>query len=184
VSVKPYRWWHGVAFYAGVQLASFGLKILTQRKFSSEKEDRKFYRSTRLPVFAPPPAAFPIAWTINSASTITGGLRVLNLPEGTPGKSEYLRAQAAAWVLYCSFQAAYFGLRSPINAALVTVLYTAATLESLRNAPDAQTRWLLATTLAWLALANPVGITQSLWNRDRFWGTKALLQPHQRWLKS
>ena len=41
----------------------------------------------------------------------------------------------------------------------------------------------LAPTLAWLALANPVGITQALWNRDAFWKAGPFMQPDRRWLK-
>ncbi|MFN7997589.1 MAG: tryptophan-rich sensory protein [Bryobacteraceae bacterium] len=190
---RRYRWWHGVAFYAGVQAASFSLKwiagaVAKRRKPVSSGEDRAFYRAERLPVFAPPTVAFPIAWSINSAAAIAGGLHVLNLPRRTRGRDEFLQWQAAAWILYSSFQAAYFGLRSPINAAAVTVLYSAATAASLdaaiRRMRDSRAAWSLAPTVAWLALANPLGITQALWNRDPFWSAGPFAEPKAEWVKS
>ncbi|HVW86318.1 MAG TPA: tryptophan-rich sensory protein, partial [Bryobacteraceae bacterium] len=133
---KRYRWWHGAAFYAGIQVASFALKtaaraLANPAEPDSSAADRQFYRSERLPVFAPPGAAFPIAWSINSISSIAGGLHVLNLPAGTEGREEFLKFQGAAWALFSTFNAAYFGLRSPLNAAAVTLLYSAVTAASL-----------------------------------------------------
>ena len=153
----------------------------------SRKRDRQFYSSERLPVFAPPSAAYPIAWTINSVCAIAGGLYVLNLRPETEGRSEFLRLQGAAWALFTTFDAAYFGLRSPINAAGITILYSAATVASFdvaaRRLRDPLAAVSLAPTLAWLVLANPVGITQALWNRDAFWKAGPFLKPSRRWLK-
>jgi hypothetical protein len=39
------------------------------------------------------------------------------------------------------------------------------------------------TTIAWLALANPVGVAQALWNRDPFWGIESLAEPPRGWVK-
>lgn len=180
---RKYRWWHGVLFYAGVQAASFALRALTR----APKEDRQFYASTKLPVFAPPGIAFPIAWGINNLSTMAGGLYVLNLPEPTPGRQRFLRSQAVAWLLFSSFNAAYFGLRSPINAAVITCAYSAATGISLHAATrvlqDRRAAWSLVTTVAWLGIANPLGITQALWNHDPFWNAGPFVTPLQKWVK-
>jgi tryptophan-rich sensory protein len=188
---KKFKWWHGLAFYAGVQLVRVALRSAAHAlsgRPQSRKLDRRFYRSQRLPVFAPPPVAFPIAWSINSVSAIAGGLQVLNLPPGTDGRAEFLRWQGASWILYAGFEAAYFSLRSPINSALVTVAYTAATAKSVQIAltrlKDPRVAMSLGTTAAWLLLANPVGITQAAWNRDPFWKTGALVRPPRNWIKS
>lgn len=181
------RWWMGVAFYAGVMGLSEGLRRWAgQARGVTRGGDQRFYRRTKLPVWAPPAAAFPIAWSINSACLIAGGVHVLNLPRRTPGRREFLRRQGAGWALYCTFNAAYFGLRSPLNAAAVTTAYSAATLGSLAAARRMNDAWAigsLATTLAWLAVANPVGWAQAAWNRDAFWGVGPLSVPHRDWVK-
>ncbi|MEO8727204.1 MAG: tryptophan-rich sensory protein [Acidobacteriaceae bacterium] len=197
MTVKRYRWWHGVAFYAGVHIAQLALRAGARslaschapggRKPQTRKDDREFYEAERLPVFAPPGAAFPIAWGINSICLIAGGLYVLDLPAETAGRKQFLRAQAAAWAFFALFDPAYFGLRSPINAAAVTLFYSAATAASLdaawRKMHDPRAALSLATTVAWLALANPVGATQAAWNRDPFWGVGPFTEPPTGWAK-
>jgi tryptophan-rich sensory protein len=178
---KRYRWYHGIAIYAGVQALEFGFRAIAngvargQGLTSTDAAggDRDAYEQQRLPAFAPPGIAFPIAWTINSVSQLAGLLHVLNLPEETDGRAAYLRLQVATWTLYALFDAAYFGLRSPINAAAVTAAYSAVIAASLdvalRRLPDRRAAYALATTVAWLALANPVAVGQVAMNRDPFW---------------
>ncbi|MEO6991227.1 MAG: TspO/MBR family protein [Candidatus Baltobacteraceae bacterium] len=189
---RQWKWWHGAVFYGGVLSAGAGLRraaaaLVRDRDDEETVADRAAYERERLPVFAPPGAAFPIAWGINSLCSIAGSLRVANLPLDTPGRAEYLRTQMLAWMLFATFEAAYFGLRSPINAAGVTVLYSAATGLSLYVAlaklREPIAAWSLAPTLAWLALANPVGLTQAAWNEDRFWRAGPFLEPPPNLLK-
>lgn len=190
---KKFRWWHGVAFYAGVQVAQWGLRLAV-RRLRNEKgrggreNDRESYRAQRLPVFAPPGVAFPIAWGINSVSLVASGLHVLNLPEDAAGRGEFLRLQATAWCLFALFNTAYFELRSPINAALVTFAYSGVTVASLAVAvsrmEDGCAARSLATTMAWLALANPLAVTQAAWNRDPFWNAGPFLAPPPGWEKT
>lgn len=189
---KRYPWWYGLAFYAGLQIVQFALRAgtgrMAGRRYSGTRtKDRNLYKAERLPFFAPPGVAFPIAWGINSICLIAGGLHVLNLPVKTEGRLEFLRSQAAAWTLFVLFAPAYFGLRSPINAAILTFLYSAATATSLKSAwcrmHDVRATLLLGTTVAWLTLANPVGVTQALWNQDPFWGIGPLAEPPLGWVK-
>lgn len=187
-----WRWYHGVALYAGVTVAERAMRACAGRLFAARPEredraaDRARYETQRLPVFAPPGIAFPIAWSINAVSQIAGLLHVANLPPQTPGRSAYLRGSAAMWTLYATFDAAYFGLRSPVNAAAVTFLYTTATLATLagaRRTGSPLATGSLATTLLWLALANPVAVTQLLWNRDPFWNVGPFADPPAALLK-
>jgi len=189
---KHYSWWHGLAFYAGLQLVQWALHGVARRTAGRSQAEtrignRDLYEAERLPVFAPPGVAFPVAWGINSICLVAGGLHVLNLPIETKGRREFLRSQAAAWALFVLFEPAYFGLRSPINAAIITLLYSAATGVSLysawRQMRDHRATLSLGTTVVWLALANPVGATQALWNRDSFWGIGPLAQPPNGWAK-
>jgi benzodiazapine receptor len=192
MSNKKFRWWQGVAFYAGVQAAQWGLRLAVRKLREQENgthrsNDPETYRAQRLPKYAPPPAAFPIAWSINSLSTIAGGLYVLNLHRRTPGRTQFLTSQAAAWVLFAAFSTAYFELESPINAAAVTAAYTAATTVSLHAAcvkmQDKRAAASLLTTLAWLLLANPLGLTQAAWNYDPFWKAGPFLEPPAGWVR-
>ncbi|MGC1783426.1 MAG: tryptophan-rich sensory protein [Acidobacteriaceae bacterium] len=190
---QRYRWWHGVAFYAGVQLAQLAIRAAVRcarggATAAISDGDRESYRSRRLPVYAPPAIAFPIAWSINCASLLAGGLHVLNLPEETEGRAEFLRLQASAWALFSLFNTAHFELRSPINAALLTFAYSAVTVASLavalRRMEDRTAAFSVATTVAWLALANPLAVTQAAWNRDPFWNVGPLVMPPRGWEKS
>lgn len=189
---KRYPWWYGLAFYGGLQLVQLALRAGTQRlvrrsRAESRSENRDLYKAERLPVFAPPGIAFPIVWGINSICLIAGGLHVLNLPVKIDGRLEFIRSQAAAWTLFVLFTPSYFGLRSPINAAIITFLYSAATASSLKSAwrkmHDERATLLLGTTAAWLVLANPVSVTQALWNRDHFWGIGPFAEPPRGWVK-
>ncbi len=187
---KRYGWQHGLLFFLAVRAASTLLKLAVRKRAHpgpAPQGDRELYNTERLPVFAPPPKAFPVAWTLNNICTIAGGLYVLNLPRRTRGRLRFLRLQGASWTLFSVFEAAYFGLRSPINAEIVTVLYTAATLASLDAAlchlQDRKAAASLATTLAWLALANPVGLAVAAWNHDPFWDAGPFLQPKPGWAK-
>ena len=187
---KRYRWYHGLAIFTGVQAVKLGVRAIADgvarrqglTSTSASGGDRASYAEQRLPAFAPPGIAYPIVWTANSISQIAGLLHVLNLPDDTDGRSAYLRLQGATWSLYALFDAAYFGLRSPINAAAVTAAYSATIAASLdvalRRLPDRVAAYSLATTVAWLALANPVAVGQVAMNRDPFWD--ALLRPAQR----
>ena len=182
-----------MAFYAGVQVAQWGIRAAVRKLRDGQgrdagENDRASYRSQKLPVFAPPGVAFPIAWGINSVSAIAGGLHVLNLPEDAEGRAEFLRLQTTAWCLFALFNTAYFELKSPINAALVTFAYSGVTVASLavavRRMEDGCAARSLATTVAWLALANPVAVTQAAWNRDPFWNVGPFVEPPAGWEKS
>ena len=111
MNARRYKWWHGVAFYAGVQVVQLVFRaaansVAKRRMGEADGADRWYYEREKLPVFAPPGVAFPIAWGINSVSSIAGGLHVLNLPEETKGRAEFLRWQAAAWLLFALFDPA------------------------------------------------------------------------------
>lgn len=191
--IKRFQWWHGLVFYAGVQAAQWCLRqaahgLTDSHERGTRASDRESYEAERLPVFAPPGVAFPIAWSINSVSAIAGGLYVLNLSRRTKGRTEYLRLQAAAWCLFALFDTAYFGLRSPINAALVTFAYTGVTAASidvaLRRMKKPNVALSLATTAAWLAIANPVAVAQAAWNHDPFWNAGPFALPPEGWEKT
>lgn len=176
--MKRWKWWHGALFLAGIGVMQ-GALMSTVRGSG----DNGLYKKARLPKFAPPPAAFPIAWGVNALSLTAGLVRALNLPDEREGRHAYIRWQMAAWALFVLFNPAYFGLRSPINAAAITLLYSIATAESaaiaIGDLKDAPVAISLATTCAWLCVAAPLSIAQAAMNRDEFWGVDPLFGPNE-----
>lgn len=172
---------------AALFLASVGLIQIGLAKALPESTNRATYETSRLPVFAPPPVAFPVAWTINALSLTAGLFRVLSLPGDRPGRRDFVRAQAVAWILFSIFNAAYFGLRSPLNAAAITLVYSAMTIASVRAAlalNDRAALASLATTSLWLCIAAPLSVVQAAWNRDPFWNLGPFIEPDPRFEKS
>ena len=183
-SSQRWRWYHGVAFYVMAQVVSFGLASLVSVSRGENKNpfgDQPYYRSQKQIKIAPPGWLFGPAWTVNNISTIYGNLRALNLPENTPGRSTFLGLQAASWVTYGLFSASYFSLRSPINAAVITLsmfgLTIASVLVSIFQLKDTKIALSLATLFLWLMLASVLATTQALWNRDEFYQAGPFVEP-------
>ena len=174
---KRWRWYHGVLFQADAELLSYGLGKLAERatgnKSTREAQD-EYFDSLAQPKFAPPGPTFPLAWAVNNAARAAGMVHVLNMPEGTPGRVTYLTLQGASLLNYASFNPLYFGLRSPVNGAVTTLIDVGLNAGSfalaVREIKDAKTAASLSTTLPWLALASAVSVSVALWNEDNFYG--------------
>ncbi len=187
---KRWRWYHAPLLHLGTEVLSYGLSKLTERSTgndSTRKAQDAFYENLKLPVFAPPGPAFPLAWAINNAARTAGVVRVLNMPQGTPGRKTYLTLQGASLVNYASFNPLYFGLRSPTNGAVVTLLDTGLNLGSLYVATtelkDTKAALSLSTVLPWLGLASAVSVSVALWNDDAFYGAQPRLHSPSGWVK-
>lgn len=179
---NPFRWWHGVLFYAGIQTAQWAFRVAARSMLRGRKDqvDQAFYRKEIRPVFAPPAIAFPIAWTINSASSIAGMIHVLNIKRHPEEKARFLVLQTSAWLLFTVFNVAYFELHSPLNAAVITFTYSGLTVASIKSAVrmnDWNAVLSLLPTALWLALANPVAFFVAAWNRDEFWKIGPFIEP-------
>ncbi len=186
---QQWHWYQGVAFWAIVQLLTFALSGLTNivagRKGKNLGEtffgDVSYFRALKQGIVAPPSWVFGPAWTINNFFAIWAGVRVLNKPQGTPGRSAFLALQAATWVEFVIFNAAYFGLRSPINALFLTLTFFAFTLASgfvaLFRLKDTTVALLLSTLYIWLMIALTAAAFQALWNRDDFYKVGPFAQP-------
>lgn len=176
-----WRWYHGVAFYVIVQLLTFGLGGLTSLVSGNKGENLRdnvfgnasYFRSLKQSVFAPPSWVFGPAWTINNISVIWGTLRVLNMPKDAPGRNSYLALQAATWLDFVLFNAAYFSLRSPINAFFLTLIFFGLTIASsvvaILQMKDSKVALSLATLFVWLIIALTAAAFQVAWNRDDFY---------------
>ncbi len=184
-----WRWYHGVAFYIIAQLLTFGLGGLTSAVRGTKGKtmrdaffgDVSYFKALKQSAVTPPSWVFGPAWTINNIAAIWGALRVLNKPAGTPGRDEYLRLQAASWLDYVTFNAAYFSLRSPINALALTAIFFALTMASgfvsLFRLKDTRVALSLATTFVWLLVALTAAMFQALWNRDDLYKVGPFAKP-------
>lgn len=185
---QRWRWYQGVIFYVIVQALTLGLAVIvsvaTGQKVKSVRDafgDVSYFRSLRQSVFAPPSWVFGPAWTINNISVIWGNLQVLNKPQGTAGRNTYLALQGASWLNFVVFNAAYFSLRSPINAFLLTLSMFVLTLLSgvvaIFQLKDTKVALSLATLTLWLMIALTAASFQAAWNKDEFYKVGPFAEP-------
>jgi tryptophan-rich sensory protein len=187
-AAPEWRWYHGAIFYLLIQVLTFtlgglvsslrGEEIKSARDFFGNAE---YFKQLHQSIVAPPSAAFGPVWTLNNIGSIYSLLRVLNKPEGTRGRQEFLALQGASWVNFMVFNAAYFSLRSPLNALALTlimlVLTTLSELVAIFRLKDSFVALGLATLLLWLIIASTAAIFQAAWNRDDFYHKGPFLQP-------
>ncbi len=185
---QTWRWYHGVMFYVFAQVLTFGLAAITSvatgQKVKSVRDlmgDVSYFRALKQSVVTPPSWVFGPAWTVNNVSVIWGTLRVLNKPEGTRGRDTFLALQAASWLNYVVFNAAYFSLRSPINAFVLTlsmfVLTILSGMVAIFQLKDRRVALSLATLMVWLMIALTAASFQAAWNRDEFYGVGPFVEP-------
>ena len=191
ITGKPakWRWYHGLAFYIIVQLLTFGLAGLTSIVSGNKGETLRdnvfgnvsYFSSLKQSIFTPPSWVFGPAWTINNFFAIWGTLAVLNKPKGTPGRNEYLALQGATWLNFVIFNAAYFSLRSPINAFVLTLIFAGLTVSSacvaLFRLKDTKVALSLGTLFVWLTVAATAATAQVLWNRDDLYNVGPFTEP-------
>jgi tryptophan-rich sensory protein len=185
---QRWRWYHGLLFYLFAQIAAFGLALVTNvatgQKVKNLRDafgDVSYFRALRQSIITPPSWVFGPAWTINNISVIWGTLRVLNKPRDTPGKSSYLALQAASWLNFVVFNAAYFSLRSPINAFALTltmfILTILSGLVALFQLKDTKVALSLATLSIWLVIALTAATFQVAWNKDDLYQVGPFSEP-------
>lgn len=195
---KRWGWIYGVGLFAALQVFLFGLGFLVKflrgqarpafgEALVGSEENDAYYNEFRQPVFAPPDWVFAPVWTVNNSLASWGILRVLNMPEDSPGRERFLALQAAFVLQFVNFNAAYFGLRSPIAGALLTVGGLLPVVEAMRIAWFEMRDWRvvlsLSTLLPWLILASFTATFVALWNRDEFFRTPVLIEPPSGWTR-
>jgi len=189
-AVRPprWRWYHGAIFYIFAQGVSFGLAGIvtkaTGQQMKSVRDtfgDVDYFRQLKQAKIAPPSWVFGPAWTLNNISTIWGALQALNKPEGTPGKNTFLALQGVSWLNYVVFSAAYFSLRSPINAFLLTLSMFVLTILSgiiaIFQLKDTKVALSLATLTLWLLIALTAATFQVAWNYDDLYHSGPFAEP-------
>lgn len=185
---ERWHWYHGVLFYGMAQALTVGLAVIvsvgTGQKVKSVRDafgDVSYFRGLKQSVFAPPSWVFGPAWTLNNISVIWGALQVLNKPQGTPGRTSFLALQSASWLNFVVFSAAYFSLRSPINAFVLTlsmfVLTVLSGVVAIFQLKDTKVALSLATLTVWLMIALTAGTFQAAWNRDELYRVGPFAEP-------
>jgi len=194
-SAPRWRWYHGIIFYIIVQAITFSLSGLVRALRGSFGKnlredffgDPSYFNGLNQSIFAPPSWVFAPAWTLNNISIIWGNLHVLNQPEKTSGRDTFLTLQAASWLNYVVFNAAYFSLRSPINAFILTLTMFLMTVASgfvaIFRLKDSRAALSLATLFTWLIIALTAATFQALWNHDDFYHRGPFAAPKAALLK-
>ena|SRR5947209_5962417 len=192
---RRWRWYHAVIFYFLTQGLTFGLSGLVSvargNRGKSWREaffgDVTYFQELRQSPITPPSWAFGPAWLVNNISVLWGTWRVLNMPKETSGRSAYLALQGASWIDFVLFNAAYFSLRSPLNAFVLTLVMFLLTLMSavvaIFQLKDSKVALSLATLFLWLIVALTAAIFQALWNADDFYKVGPFMEPRTRFVK-
>ncbi len=191
----PWRWYHGVIFYTIVQVITFGLSgLVSAIKGPTGKSVQEnifgnpaYFNELKQSIFAPPAWVFGPAWLVNNISVIWGTWRVLNKPKDTPGRTSFLALQGVSWLNFVVFSAAYFSLRSPINALVLTfsmfVLTILSGLVAIFKLKDTFVALSLATLFIWLMIALTAASFQAAWNYDDLYRVGPFVKPNRALLK-
>jgi len=190
-----WHWYSAVAFYVVVQVLTFGLSGLVSlaqgKRGQSLREaafgDVSYFERLRQAKITPPSWAFGPAWFVNNVSVIWGTWQVLNKPRATPGRTTYLALQGVSWVDYVLFNAAYFSLRSPLNALVLTLVMFLLTIVSglvaIFQLKDTKVALSLATLFLWLIVALTAATFQVMWNRDDLYDVGPFVEPNPGFVK-
>lgn len=185
----PWRWYHAVAFYVAVQIMTFGLSGLVSLARGNRGQslraatfgDVSYFQRLKQAKIIPPSWAFGPAWFVNNVSVLWGTWQVLNKPREQRGRTAYLALQGASWVDFVLFNAAYFSLRSPLNALALTLvmflLTIASGLVAIFQLKDTRVALSLATLFLWLLVALTAATFQALWNSDDLYQVGPFVEP-------
>lgn len=196
VTPPRWRWYHAVIFYGVVQVMTFGLSGLVSlargNRDQSLREavfgDVSYFEKLKQAKITPPSWAFGPAWFVNNLSVIWGTWLVLNKSKATSGRAAYLALQGASWIDFVLFNAAYFSLRSPLNALVLTLVMFFLTLASgfvaIFRLKDSRVALSLATLFLWLLIALTAATFQALWNYDDLYHVGPFAQPNTKFMKS
>ena len=143
--------------------------------------DVSYFEHLKQAKITPPSWAFGPAWLVNNISVLWGTWQVLNKPQQTPGRTAYLTLQGLSWVDFVLFNAAYFSLRSPLNALVLIFVMFLLTIVSglvaLFRLKDTKVALSLATLFLWLVVALTAATFQALWNKDDFYQVGPFVKP-------
>jgi tryptophan-rich sensory protein len=122
-----------------------------------------WYAGLAKPWFNPPNWAFPVAWTLLFALMAYALFRVLQTPEGTPGRGRAIAAWFIQLALNCAWSFAFFGARSPLLGLVAIAPLLAMILVTIWRfaAVDRLASRLLWPYAAWVSFAAVLNV--ALW---------------------
>lgn len=161
---RSYSWWHAAALAVGA--SALGGYISTRNTGT-----REYYNALKTPEVAPPAAAFGPVWTFNNIASSYAGLRIINLPEGTPHRDTILALEGFNWAMFPLHAPLFFGLQSPMLGAIHTTscLATTALSATLASRIDRKAALALLPRLSWLGLATYLSVFIAQQNEDLWW---------------
>lgn len=182
---KRWTWKDGVLLFVGMQALSAASTLAVKKAQGVKQDQELYYRGQKKPKFAPPGAVFGPIWLLNKVLDVAAIVHVLRQAP-SPYRRRYLGIKACSSLIYSSFGAVYFGLRSPIGASNLTLSDWFLNISSLSLAlkqGDRKSAWAHSTSLPWLSLASGVSLCVALWNPDPLFKTPRAVEPPEKWVK-
>ncbi len=163
------KWW---------QLALLSIAVSTLGSLSAMQrsaKQRKAYRSLKQAPWAPPAWVFAPAWIFNNYFLLAALQELLRNRE-MPARKKLLVFQSFMWIVFFSFNYAYFKKRSPLLAGMLTLSDAAFALSSLIIGFKAKNK-VAANYIPlsiWTVFASTLAVYQALRNEDPLFKTPAL----------
>lgn len=154
------RWWHALVFW------------LLANAYGFIERGGEPYAGYQPSPLQPPGWAFPLIWLPLSLVQLWGDVRLLNAPWTIRYRAALIGLQGALWLLYFSFNFAYFTLGSPILAMAWTISYFIIAAFSVafvwRDDRAIAASW--APLVVWTAYASVVAVHAVMINPDPLFG--------------
>lgn len=164
-------WWQ-------VALLSVGVSLLGRLSSgqSSAKNQKLYKKKLKQAPWAPPAAAFGLAWPVINVFLIQSLLKTLQ-KEPSAARRNQLIIQAFIWAIFFSFNYVYFNRKSSVLAAVWTMTDAALAWLGFATAMhlDKKLAYGYLPLAAWTTYASTVADYQALKNPDPVLETKALL---------
>lgn len=159
---KKMLWWHCVIIFLIANIISFVP--------AGYNGDEAFYNSFSQPDVAPPDWLFAPMWLFLNITSLIGLYTIANLPADTKNRKSIIALEYTAWVLFAIFSFMYFYLKSPILAAVDTVLGCVIVIIVVMMSYKISKKsfWCFVPRILWLLLASYVSTWIVLHNKDIF----------------
>ena len=168
--ISNLKWWQ-VALISVAVSALGSLSAL----MSSKKQKKLYTDKLEQAPWSPPAWVFAPAWTLNNYFLLRALRRIIE--SDLPERRKLLLLQAGIWVVFFSFNYAYFKKKSPILADIWTMTDTVLSVASLILSAKADKRLAVnyVPLTLWTLFASTLAGYQVLKNPDPVFGTKALI---------
>lgn len=159
---RQLKWWQIALLAVAV---SFLGKLSTGQK--NNGETKIYEKELQQAPWAPPGWLFGPAWTLNNFFLLIG-LQILLQRRDLPAYKKLLVLQAFIWIIFFSFGYVYFNKKSPILAAIWTIMDTALAAASfvISRRQNRKLAYTYLPLLIWTAFASSIAVYQAVQNPD------------------